>query len=372
MKTLMRTLLNILKWTVILLILLFSIATWMGGSYLQTLLLILLALILAWWPETIRRRLSKKGLLAIRFGSVIVLLLVNVLFFRPDPKTSIYLSDKLEEELMQIYDEQCEEWPVGTEDIYISTPYGRVHVLACGSSENPPLVMVHAASMGAQSWKENLEPLLGHFRIYSIDNIGEGNKSKLEDALLFPDSEKAIADHLALIMDQLGVERSPLFGASNGGFIVQCFACYYPERAESLALFGPMGLTQITGKSIMMLSIATMYPFQSVRNRVTKWALGEDESVNQLYGKWFDCVMRSTIPSVAKPVPMTREQKSGMTMPVLLFLGNQDPIVGDAGVAEKVAREYPDIRVEILESGHLVAVEQREYVNRVVADFLLR
>jgi hypothetical protein len=33
-----------------------------------------------------------------------------------------------------------------------------------------------------------------------------------------------------------------------------------------------------------MLSIASMYPFQFVRDRVTKWALGEDEYVNRKYG----------------------------------------------------------------------------------------
>ena len=137
-----------------------------------------------------------------------------------------------------------------------------------------------------------------------------------------------------------------------------------------MALFGPMGLTQLSGKSIMMLSVASMYPFQFVRDRVTKWALGDAPEIRDSYGDWFNCIMKATIPSVAMPEPMTTEQKASMDLPVLLFLGSDDPIVGEVEHAKKVAEEYPDIRIEVLDSGHLVAVEHAEYVNSVVSEFL--
>jgi len=88
------------------------------------------------------------------------------------------------------------------------------------------------------------------------------------------------------------------------------YAYYYPERVESLALFCPMRLTQLTNKSIMMLSIASMYPFQFIRNFVTKWAISEDDYVNQKYGDWFNYILSGTIPSFAKPIPMTTKQKN--------------------------------------------------------------
>ena len=301
---------------------------------------------------------------------ILALLLVSFTAFKPEPKSSIYLSEELKTELVEIYAEKVKIWPKGTENIYLETAYGAVHVLACGTKENPPLVMIHAASMGAHSWAENLAPLLDHYRIYSIDNIGEGNLSQLNDALNYPKSQEEIADHLAEILDALGVERSPVFGASNGGFVGMCYAYHYPGRVESMALFGPMGLTQLTGNSMMMLSIATMYPFRFVRDWVARWALGEDAYVHETYGRWFDCIMRGTVPSVARPVPMTTGQKTRMDMPVLLFLGTSDPIVGDAGRAEEMAEEYPEIRIEILDSGHMIAIEHRDYVNGVVSEFL--
>jgi pimeloyl-ACP methyl ester carboxylesterase len=119
-----------------------------------------------------------------------------------------------------------------------------------------------------------------------------------------------------------------------------------------------------------MLGVASMYPLQSVRNFVTKWAIGEDEYVNQKYGPWFNQMMKATIPSVSQPVPMTKEQKQKMDVPVLLFLGTKDAIVGDAETAKELAQDYPNIQIEVLESGHLISVEKAEYVNKKIKQFL--
>jgi pimeloyl-ACP methyl ester carboxylesterase len=271
---------------------------------------------------------------------------------------------------MAIYDECCLDWPENFEDIFIETKYGKVHVLACGSKENPPLLLFHAASMGAHSWAENLEPLLENYRIYSVDNIGEGNKSELKDALIYPGSPKETANFYAAIADSLGIESSPVFGASNGGFIAQVYAFYYPEKVKTLVLFGPMGLTPLSGKSIFMLAVSSMYPLQTVRNSVTKWAIGDDSYVIEKYGNWFNQIMISTIPSICQPIPMMAEQKKQMNMPVLLFLGTKDPIVGDAQIARQAALDYPNIQIEILESGHLVSVEKADLVNKKLYSFL--
>ena len=370
MKHIGLIILQIFRYLLVILLLLFSIATFVGHSYLQSFLIWLMVVAMIYWPRAIGEKWGRRISLGIRLASIVILFCISFLAFKPAPKSSIYLSEELRNELMNIYDQKVTSWPENTEDIFIESTYGTVHVLACGNTENPPLVMIHAASMGAHSWAENLDPLIDHYRIYSIDNIGEGNKSVLRNALVYPKTQKEIADHFALIMDSLGVKSSPLFGASNGGFIAMCYTYYHPERVESLALFGPMGLTQLSGKSIMMLSVASMYPFQFVRDRVTKWALGDAPEVIDSYGDWFNCIMKATIPSVAMPEPMTTEQKAKMDLPVLLFLGSKDPIVGEVEHAKEIAEEYPDIQIEVLDSGHLVAVEHAADVNSVVAEFL--
>ncbi|MDX1284474.1 MAG: alpha/beta hydrolase, partial [Draconibacterium sp.] len=353
---------KVLSWIVALLILLFSIATFMGKSYLQTFTLVLMAVTIIWWPAFLSNKWNKTVSLISRVGFVFILLIVNIVVFKPEPKNSIYFSENHKNELYTEYDKLQASWPEDIEDIFIDAEFGKVHVLACGKRENPPLMMIHAASMGAHSWFENLESLLDHYRIYSFDNIGEGNKSELKDALVFAKNGKEVADFYALLADSLEIESCPVFGASNGGFIAQNYTFYYPERVESLALFGPMGLTQLSAKSFALLSVASMYPFEFIRNYVTKWALGTNEYVNQKYGEWFEYILKGTMPSIAPPVPMTTEQKQQMDLPVLLFLGIKDAIVGDTEFAKETAKEYPNIPIEVLESGHLIAVEHANYV----------
>ncbi|MGQ8336805.1 alpha/beta fold hydrolase [Sunxiuqinia sp. A32] len=360
----------ILKWIIITGLVLFSLATFMGGAYAQTLLLLLIATSIVFWPKTIERKWDRKASLISRIVFLLLLIIIKVVFLGGEPKTSIYTSEENRKILTNIYDQKVKDWPVETEDIFIVTSYGKVHVLACGAKENPPILLFHAASMGAHSWAENLPPLLDHYRIYAIDNIGEGNKSALIDATVYPNSPKEIANFYALIADSLGIKSSPVFGASNGGYIAQVYAYYYPEKVESLALFGPMGLTQLTGNSILMLGLTSMYPLQPLRDRVSKWAIGDNQYVNQKYGDWFNQIMISTIPSVSMPIPMTTEQKKQMDLPILLFLGTKDPIVGDAEIAKQTARDYPNIQIEILKSGHLISVEHAETINEKVSKFL--
>lgn len=57
-------------------------------------------------------------------------------------------------------------------------------------------------------------------------------------------------------------------------------------------------------------------------------------------------------------------------MPVLLFLGTKDQIVGDADFAKKTGEGFQNIRIVVLESGHLIGVEKREEVNKEVERFL--
>lgn len=363
----MKYLLIGLKALVSIPVFLFAIMTLLAGQYIQTLSLILFILALFYWPLFQKEKRYK---IITRIAFIGIILVLQFTVFKGEPKQSIYLSESLQDKLYSIYDSKIVFWPDSTEQIFIETDYGKVHILCVGNKDHPPLLMFHAASMGAHSWAENLQPLLADYRIYAIDNIGEGNRSELKDALVFPNSSKQLADLYADVANKLGVERSPVFGASNGGYIAQVYAYHYPEKVESIALFGPMGLTPLSNKSIFMLGAASMFPLDKVREKVVYWSFGDNDYCHGKYGDWFDIILRGTIPSIAKPIPMTVEQKRSMQMPILLFLGTSDPIVGDAEIATAAAEYYPNVEIYNLNSGHLIAVEQREFVNQKVIEFL--
>ena len=358
------------KYVLLILILLFALATFMGKNYWQTVFLVLAGISLVYWPLIAKKKFEKRFSLVLRIASFLIFMGLSFTVFSSGPKTTIYTSDASRQNLIEIYNNHLASWPQETYDIYIDTKYGVVHVLSCGSSQNPPLVLLHAASMGAHSWAENIDALIDKYHIYAIDNPGEGNKSALRHALKFPKTGKEIADLYASVFDSLKIQQAHVFGASYGGYIAQVLAFHHPEKVKSLALFAPMGLTKLSNKSVFMMSVGSMYPFRFVRNAVTRWAIGKDEYCNQKYGYWFDGIIKGTIPSIGRPVPMTKTQKEAMNLPVLLFFGTKDPIVGDPEIAKKKAQNYPNIQIEVLESGHLIAVEQRDYVNKKIREFL--
>lgn len=369
----MKTLAIIFKgfrWFAAVLIILFALATFIGKSYGQTACLVLIAILLVYWPGFVAKKLNKVFSIGTRILMIILLLVIKQIFFQSAPKTSIYITEENHANLMAIYDTCMNDWPANSKSHYISTGYGKVHVIECGDDNQSPLVMLHAASMGAHSWAENLEPLLEHYHIFSIDNPGEGNRSELKDALVYPNTTAELADLYNELLDSLKIDSAVVFGASNGGFIAQSLAYYHPEKVTKLALFGPMGLTQLSSGSVAMMGLTTIYPFQFLRDAVAKWALGEDPACHIKYGNWFNEIMQGTIPSVLKPVPMTTEQKKKIDIPVLLFLGSHDRIVGDEEIARERAKDYPNIKIEILESGHLIAVECAEEVNERLSEFL--
>lgn len=365
----MNVVLKFIKWIIILVVFLFSVATLMAGAYFQTATLWIIVMALIWWPYSLTESLGFRVSFMIRSAVIILLAVINIFVFKPDPKNSIYLSEMHKERLYDIYDEKVKEWPVDVEDIWINTEYGKVHVLASGDTLSKPILLLHAVSMGAHSWAENLEAL-NDFRIYAIDNIGEGNKSELNDALVFPQNGKELADLYSVIADSLGVSHSPVVAASNGGFIALNYSYYFPDRVDKLVLLGSLGFTKLSSTSMMMMELPKMYPFPFVRDYVTKWVIGDNEYVNTKYGDWVDCVLESTIPSISTPELLTNKQKENFDTEVLLFLGTKDALVGDVDIAKEIAQDYPNIQIEVLESSHLIGAEKSNEVNIEIKKFL--
>ena len=79
--------------------------------------------------------------------------------------------------------------------------------------------------------------------------------------------------------------------------------------------------------------------------------------------------MAGVFPHKARPTTFTPEQLQSLKVPVLLVLGEKDNLVGDPENAKTLAQDIPDLRVEILDTGHLIGVEQPDQVNALIVEF---
>lgn len=85
---------------------------------------------------------------------------------------------------------------------------------------------------------------------------------------------------------------------------------------------------------------------------------------------WFFLVLHVALSRQAKPVPFTVVQFQQIKCSVLLLLGSRDGLVGDTQKTVKVVENISDVRVEILDTGHLISSEMPGKFNKLVMGFI--
>jgi pimeloyl-ACP methyl ester carboxylesterase len=366
----MHTVALILSWLFSILFGLLALSMFLTGNPLQGIPLVAAVLLLLPPTRALIQQLIGRPipgwLIALL---VIALLAVFVLLSTRNKPTSIYYTPEDEAKLMALYDARLEAWPVPYESRYVDTEYGKVHVIISGPEEAPPLLLLHASAVAGVSWLENIEELNKYYRTYAIDTIGDVGRSQLEDLEHFPGDGPALSALIADVTGTLGVERAPVVGASQGGFIATNYALHAPERVEKVVLLGPMGYAGTTG-SVVRIMLAALFPLKPIREDTARWAFGEDLTVQAAYGEWLQTVVGGVASKQARPQTIPSEQLNSLQVPVLLVLGAKDNLVGDPAKARQLVQDAPKIQVEVIDTGHLLGVEKPDEVSDLILDFL--
>jgi pimeloyl-ACP methyl ester carboxylesterase len=307
-----------------------------------------------------------------------VVLIVGLLFafsrtLMGGEMTSIYSSPEARAEFMEIYDQKMTEWPVDYEDIFLDTEYGVIHVIASGPEDAPPMMLLHASGVAGWSWKFNVEELSQYYRTYAIDTLGDVGKSEYTDLNNIMKNGEDQAHLYAEIADQLGIEKAVVVGASDGGAIASHFAIHYPERVERLVLMGPMGYAGAT-ESIIRIMFTSFFPLESIQKATFKWAFSDSEVLIEEFGEWFTLTMTEYVGGTIRVAPseLSPEQRQSIQVPVLFIFGTRDNLVGDPQAATELVQDIPDVKVEIVEAGHLMGGELPDECNQLILDFVGR
>jgi pimeloyl-ACP methyl ester carboxylesterase len=338
---------------------------WLSASVLLIVVLLFLPPVTGFVQERFDFKLHPilRGLLIVGFLFVFVKLLTG------GEVTSIYGSPEAKAKLLEIYDEKMTEWPVPYEDIFVETEYGKVHVIASGPADAPPMLLLHASSVAGWSWKHNVEGLSKEYRTYAIDLIGDAGKSEFTDLKHTMKNGKDQADLYKEIADKLGADKAYVVGASEGGFIGTNYAIHYPERVKKIVLAGPMGYSGVT-QSVIRIMFTTFFPLKPIQESTFRWAFSDSEKLTNEFGKWFRLYMTAFNPNFkVRPTMFSAKERKSLKMPVMFVFGERDNLVGDTKAASELVQDVPDVRVEIVNAGHLMAAEQPGEVNGLITDF---
>jgi pimeloyl-ACP methyl ester carboxylesterase len=255
-----------------------------------------------------------------------------------------------------------------------------------GKGDREAVCLLNGLAMHTKAWYGFLPMLTDSYDVILYDFLGQGESSK-EDIPYFIDE---LARHLALIMDELGVEKVHPMGISYGGFIALEFARLYPERLHTVVLSGILASREKLFQMYQDISLRfyrgtkgefelyTHYMYEKIfSERFVKKIPDEQLAAmrQRFYDRYIDsryCLIRLT--EAQDPFFENIEERvegyRKVTAPTLIMAGAHDRAI-PLWQQEKLAEIFPNSRYELVpESGHVVYIERPDVFFPALKNFM--
>lgn len=256
----------------------------------------------------------------------------------------IYKTEAGGREILRRYELALENWPVPAQRRRVPTREGDTFVLVCGPEDAPPLLLHHGAGSNAAMWLGDVTAWAKHFRVHAVDMIGEPGLSAPARP---PLDSAAYALWLDDVLDQLGLERAAVAGASLGGWLALDYATRRPDRVERLALLCPGGVGR---QKVGFLVKALLYkPFgQWGTRRSIKAVAGVDATREPEVAEYLALTFSHFLPRRDRLPVFSDEALRKLTMPVLVIVGGRDAMFDSHDTARRMKRTVPHANVTLL------------------------
>lgn len=236
------------------------------------------------------------------------------------------------------------------------------------AGEGPPLVLLHAGLVDSRMWDEHVPALAVRHRVIRYDLRSFGRSSR-------PDGPFSHADDLLALLDELGVERAALVGASLGGRVAIDVALSRPERVRALVLvasgLGGFPLNPFTREQLAELEASfERGEFERVVDlELVVWApLGVDGRLRRIA---HDQAHVNALEDFERRLdPPAIERLAEIRVPALVVTGDRDvPQMTEIGdVLEREIRGA--CRAVVEGADHLLPLRRQDEFVRLVLDFL--
>ncbi len=294
------------------------------------------------------------------------------------------------------YDEALSAFEVPITTGYIPTRFGTTHVICAGDESAPPLVLIHGYGAGSPLWRQQIEGLAGHYRLYAPDCVGQPGRSATRPPSLLDDGWSWWLED---VLDGLGLARTALAGTCLGGWMVMRFAAYAPQRVSHAILLSPVGIApfRIYWRSgvplvLNLRSDPTYYGQRLMRmvfvppgsglkfNREVFYALSlvvKHYNAGALAGMSAQPNLREVLRGTRALIKFVRGEPSWVlrkvSVPTLLLVGQHEGIFDARKAVQRALRHMPNVQAEILPNvGHAAIYDAAEQVNARIRQFLAR
>lgn len=274
-----------------------------------------------------------------------------------------------QKEYFDTYDKSLKLISCPIHEKYITTSFGKSHVLCCGEKTNPPLVLLHAASCGSPIWYKNIPFWSTHFCIYAIDLIGESSKSILTKKMKTTKDNAKWLDETIL---GLGLDKVYLCGLSIGGWNVANYAGFYPEKVRKLILLSPVQtLAKMYYSYFLKIMKMGFHPTRENVENYIGWGNEKEEPIPSSIIQQFTISVMNINPNASFPKWLKKKHVLNLKMPVLVLLGENEFAFPIKKAVKRAKSIINNLELEIVKDGsHLLAVSKPDYINNKVLQFI--
>ncbi len=211
------------------------------------------------------------------------------------------------------------------------------------------IVFLHGYGGQARQWKYQLDEFSISNRVVAIDLRGHGRSNKPNGDY----SMGQIVEDLEMTLDELDIEQKfHLVGHSFGGAIATEFASAHPDRINQLILIATAGEFELNPFYRFLLNLPS--PISRSLNPIVRGWLSAPPYV--MHAWYHQNVVQWNGWSLFR----------SLQVPTIVIRGHHDRVFSKT-MFDEVARAIPNAdEIDVGASGHLVMLERREAVNRVI------
>ena len=240
-------------------------------------------------------------------------------------------------------------------------------------------VLLHAFPIGANLWEPQMRSIPPGWRLITPDLRGFGGSTELDSLSALSISD--FADDVTDLLDELGVERAVIGGASMGGYAALAFLQAVPERVRALVLANTRAgadSPEARANRRNMLALVDREGPPGVAREMMPKLLGTttretnpeiEATVRRLIKQQSPVAVRSAIHRMMHR-PDSTALLAQITVPTLIITGEEDDLIPVNESRAMAAAVKGSQLVVIPHAGHLSNLEQPDAFNTALNAFL--
>lgn len=242
-------------------------------------------------------------------------------------------------------------------------------------------VLLHAFPIGANLWEPQMRSIPPGWRLITPDLRGFGGSTELDSLSALSMSD--YADDVIDLLDELGVARAVIGGASMGGYAALALLQAAPERVDALVLANTRAgadSPEARANRRNMLALVDREGSSGVAREMMPKLLGKtthetnpeiEATVRRLIKQQSPVAVRSAIHRMMHR-PDSTALLPQVTVPTLIITGEEDDLIPVSESRAMAAAVKGSQLVVIPHAGHLSNLEQPDAFNTALNAFLTK